>query len=73
MGEIAAKHAQCSAGPIETEIWGDTVRNAESTAGMKSPFIPFVKTAHKLAEVETRRPGWFLPPAAVGEKVWKVG
>ncbi|CAL8465376.1 g4912 [Coccomyxa elongata] len=58
-------------GPIDTGIWEDVVENAESTKG-KSPFDTFVQKAHALAQTETKKAGWFLPPETIGEKVWKV-
>ncbi|EIE23143.1 NAD(P)-binding protein [Coccomyxa subellipsoidea C-169] len=59
-------------GPIETEIWGDVVENSEGTGNTKSPFNTFLERAHALTQTETKKPGWFLPAATVGEKVWKV-
>ncbi len=61
-----------SAGPIETEIWGDIVENSEGIGNTKSPFNTFLERAHALTQTDSKKPGWFLPAAAVGEKVWKV-
>ena len=61
-----------SAGPIQTEIWGDATRNAEPAEQKGSVFSEYVQKAHRLSERETSKPGWFWEPAVIGERVWKV-
>lgn len=60
------------AGPIQTEIWGDLIRNAEPVAKKGSIFSEYVQQAHRLSETETSKPGWFWDASVVGERVWKV-
>ena len=60
------------AGPIQTEIWGDLVRNAEPTTKKGSVFKGYVQNAHRLSEQECSKPGWFWDSSVVGERIWKV-
>ncbi|CAK0786635.1 hypothetical protein CVIRNUC_009849 [Coccomyxa viridis] len=59
-------------GPIQTEIWGDLVRNAEPTTKKGSVFNGYVQNAHRLSEQECSKPGWFWDSSVVGERIWKV-
>ena len=61
-----------SAGPIQTEIWGDAIRNAEPAEQKGSVFSEYVQKAHRLSERETSKPGWFWEPSVIGERAWKV-
>ena len=60
------------AGPIQTEIWGDAIRNAEPAEQKGSVFSEYVQKAHRLSERETSKPGWFWEPSVIGERAWKV-
>ncbi len=64
--------ALAHAGPIQTEIWGDLVRNAEPTTKKGSVFNGYVQNAHRLSEQECSKPGWFWDSSVVGERIWKV-
>ena len=64
--------ALAHAGPIQTEIWDDLVRNAEPTTKKGSVFNSYVQNAHRLSEQECSKPGWFWDSSVVGERIWKV-
>ncbi|CAL5222033.1 g4326 [Coccomyxa viridis] len=59
-------------GPIQTEIWGDAIRNAEPAEQKGSVFSEYVRKARQLSERETSKPGWFWEPSVIGEKIWKI-
>ena len=58
------------AGPIRTGIWEGGLDNV---AGFEGPvYERALGKLRRFAAREWSNPAWFLPPEAVGERVWKV-
>ncbi|KAK9835339.1 hypothetical protein WJX81_003566 [Elliptochloris bilobata] len=56
-------------GPIRTGIWEGGLNNVTCFEG---PYERALAKLRRFAEREWSNPAWFLPPEAVGERVWKA-